>query len=124
MPEYETEIKAILSVPSVAAVMPAYEHETEWTKQVRVRAIHAIALILLLLNTSLYCLSNKSSYSGYPHHFSPSCTFRVLTSVSLLLLCLQVASDCIWSDPASELMERSLDETGFGDSPRGGGAVW
>lgn len=35
MPEYETEIKAILSVPSVAAVMPAYEHETEWTKQVR-----------------------------------------------------------------------------------------
>ena len=34
VPEYETEIKAILSVPSVAAVMPAYEHETEWTKQV------------------------------------------------------------------------------------------
>lgn len=82
MPEYETEIKAILSVPSVAAVMPAYEHETEWTKQVRVRAIHAIALSLLLLNTSLYCLSNKSSYSGYPYHFSPSCTFHVLTSVS------------------------------------------
>ena len=68
VPEYETEIKAILSVPSVAAVMPAYEHETEWTKQ--------------------------------------------------------VASDCIWSDPASEIMERCLDETGFGDSPRGGGAVW
>ena len=37
---------------------------------------------------------------------------------------VQVASDCIWSDPASEIMERCLDETGFGDSPRGGGAVW
>ena len=37
---------------------------------------------------------------------------------------VQVASDCIWSDPASEVMERCLDETGFGDSPRGGGAVW
>ena len=35
VPEYETEIKAILSVPAVAAVMPAYDHETEWTKQVR-----------------------------------------------------------------------------------------
>lgn len=39
-------------------------------------------------------------------------------------LYVKVASDCIWSDPASEVMERSLDETGFGDSPRGGGAVW
>ena len=35
----------------------------------------------------------------------------------------QVCSDCIWSDPASDDMERTLDATGFGDSPRGGGAV-
>ncbi|RYY85619.1 hypothetical protein EON63_07180 [archaeon] len=35
----------------------------------------------------------------------------------------QVSTDCIWSDPASEEMETILDETGFGDSPRGGGAV-
>ena len=48
--------------------------------------------------------------SSYPHFF--------------FLPLFQVASDCIWSDPASEVMERSLDETGFGDSPRGGGAVW
>ena len=34
VPDYDTEIQAILAVPSVAAVMPAYEHETEWTKQV------------------------------------------------------------------------------------------
>ncbi len=35
----------------------------------------------------------------------------------------QVASDCIWSDPAPESIERSLPASGFGDSPRGGGAV-
>ena len=34
-----------------------------------------------------------------------------------------MCSDCIWSDPASDEMERTLDATGFGDSPRGGGAV-
>lgn len=37
----------------------------------------------------------------------------------------QVASDCIWSDPASEDQEQhSVDpETGFGESLRGGGAI-
>ncbi|GAX25353.1 hypothetical protein FisN_5Lh447 [Fistulifera solaris] len=37
----------------------------------------------------------------------------------------QVASDCIWSDPASEEQEiRSVNpETGYGDSLRGGGAI-
>jgi hypothetical protein len=36
----------------------------------------------------------------------------------------QMASDCLWSDPASEEMEdRDLDEMGFGESLRGGGAV-
>ncbi|KAL3762767.1 hypothetical protein ACHAW5_000203 [Stephanodiscus triporus] len=37
----------------------------------------------------------------------------------------QVASDCIWSDPASEDQENySVDkETGYGDSLRGGGAI-
>lgn len=37
----------------------------------------------------------------------------------------QVASDCIWSDPASEDQEmNSVDpETGFGESLRGGGAI-
>jgi diadenosine tetraphosphatase ApaH/serine/threonine PP2A family protein phosphatase len=37
----------------------------------------------------------------------------------------QVASDCIWSDPASEDQEqRSVDKrTGYGDSLRGGGAI-
>jgi hypothetical protein len=37
----------------------------------------------------------------------------------------QVASDCVWSDPATEEQERtSVDpETGFGESRRGGGAI-
>mmetsp|Transcript_9923 Transcript_9923/g.15279 ORF Transcript_9923/g.15279 Transcript_9923/m.15279 type:complete len:588 (-) Transcript_9923:210-1973(-) len=37
----------------------------------------------------------------------------------------QVASDCIWSDPASDDQEaRSVDpDTGFGESLRGGGAI-
>lgn len=37
----------------------------------------------------------------------------------------QVASDCIWSDPASEEQEKySVDgKTGYGDSLRGGGAI-
>lgn len=38
----------------------------------------------------------------------------------------QVASDCIWSDPASEDQEMTSvnQETGFGESLRGGGAIW
>lgn len=36
----------------------------------------------------------------------------------------QVASDCIWSDPASEEQENTVDpNTGFGESLRGGGAI-
>ena len=31
--------------------------------------------------------------------------------------------DCIWSDPASEDQEPTLDPSGFGPSKRGGGAV-
>ena len=65
--EHDSEIQAILAIPNVAAVMPSYDHETEWMKQ--------------------------------------------------------VAGDCIWSDPASEDMEFKLDAKGFGESPRGGGAV-
>lgn len=38
----------------------------------------------------------------------------------------QVASDCIWSDPASEEQEMQSvnQQTGFGESLRGGGAIW
>jgi hypothetical protein len=101
-------------VPSVAAVMPAYDHETEWTKQVRASEtagdvhlqcapIQSVCPLSYLLST-LLCL-HAGSIIPSPHYY-------------------QVASDCIWSDPASEAMERGLDETGFGDSPRGGGAVW
>jgi len=36
----------------------------------------------------------------------------------------QVASDCIWSDPASEEQEASINQhSGFGESLRGGGAI-
>ena len=35
----------------------------------------------------------------------------------------QVASDCIWSDPANEEQEMYLDEGGFGPSLRGGDCV-
>lgn len=65
--EHKSEIQAILSIPNIAAVMPSYDHEEEWMKQ--------------------------------------------------------VAGDCIWSDPASEEVEPSLPVSGFGESPRGGGAV-
>lgn len=51
-----TEVETILSLPAVIAIMPAYEHEEDWMKQ--------------------------------------------------------VATDCIWSDPASEDMENHLDRTG------------
>eukprot|EP00981_Chlorochromonas_danica_P001277 scaffold268_cov210-Ochromonas_danica.AAC.72 len=67
VPEHSSEIQAIMSLPRVISIMPSYEHEEEWMKQ--------------------------------------------------------VATDCIWSDPCSEEMEPTLDETGFGESPRGGGAV-
>ena len=64
---HATEIQAILAMPHIVSIMPPYEHEEDWMKQ--------------------------------------------------------LGTDCIWSDPASEDMEHHLDETGFGDSPRGGGAV-
>lgn len=96
-------------MPAVAAVMPAYDHETEWTKQVRGLSRHSCVQLQLQLQLH-FCR---------PQLFHQ---FLILHHISLLLN--QVASDCIWSDPASEVMERSLDETGFGDSPRGGGAVW
>jgi hypothetical protein len=64
---YETEIQAIMALPNTISIMPSYNHEEDWMKQ--------------------------------------------------------VGTDCIWSDPASEEMENRLDESGFGDSPRGGGAV-
>ena len=36
----------------------------------------------------------------------------------------QVASDCIWSDPASEEQESTVNpQTGYGESLRGGGAI-
>jgi diadenosine tetraphosphatase ApaH/serine/threonine PP2A family protein phosphatase len=35
----------------------------------------------------------------------------------------QMASECIWSDPAHAEQELGLDETGFGSSLRGGGTV-
>jgi diadenosine tetraphosphatase ApaH/serine/threonine PP2A family protein phosphatase len=35
----------------------------------------------------------------------------------------QIASDCIWSDPASLEQEKSLDANGFGPSLRGGDCV-
>lgn len=37
----------------------------------------------------------------------------------------QVASDCIWSDPASDHQEKSTvdKQTGYGESLRGGGAI-
>ena len=35
----------------------------------------------------------------------------------------QVCLDCLWSDPAPEDMEPTLDSEGFGESPRGGGAI-
>jgi len=35
----------------------------------------------------------------------------------------QVASDCLWSDPARGEQEHLLDSTGFGESLRGGGAI-
>eukprot|EP00752_Nemacystus_decipiens_P018215 g16344.t1 len=35
----------------------------------------------------------------------------------------QVASDCMWSDPAKDDQELTLEESGFGESLRGGGAI-
>jgi hypothetical protein len=47
--QHRTEIESILALPKIISIMPAYDHESEWMKQ--------------------------------------------------------VATDCIWSDPASEDME-------------------
>lgn len=35
----------------------------------------------------------------------------------------QIASDCIWSDPAQEDQEENMDEDGFAPSLRGGDCV-
>jgi hypothetical protein len=62
-----SEIEAILAMPPVLGIMPTYEDEPQWARQ--------------------------------------------------------VASDCIWSDPAPESMEKRLGPDGFGTSQRGGDAV-
>ena len=35
----------------------------------------------------------------------------------------QVAGDCIWSDPCGDESLMEINEDGFGESPRGGGAI-
>ena len=35
----------------------------------------------------------------------------------------QVAGDCIWSDPCGDETNLLMNEDGFGESPRGGGAI-
>jgi diadenosine tetraphosphatase ApaH/serine/threonine PP2A family protein phosphatase len=64
---FKNELHAILGLPTVAGIMPSYEHEDPWMKR--------------------------------------------------------MSADLIWSDPAPESMEPRLGVDGFGDSPRGGGAV-
>jgi diadenosine tetraphosphatase ApaH/serine/threonine PP2A family protein phosphatase len=64
---YSSEIAAIMALPNIMSIMPPYDYELDWMKQ--------------------------------------------------------VGTDCIWSDPASEESEQCLNADGFGDSPRGGGAV-
>jgi len=65
--QHGSEIEAILAMPPILGIMPTYEEEPDWARQ--------------------------------------------------------VASDCIWSDPAPESMERKLGPDGFGTSQRGGDAV-
>ena len=48
--EHRNEVQAILSVPNVASVMPAYEHESEWTKQV----IYPLSSTLIYTHLLLY----------------------------------------------------------------------
>jgi hypothetical protein len=33
--DYESEVEAIMSMPNNVAVMPSFDHEEEWMKQVR-----------------------------------------------------------------------------------------
>lgn len=84
--EHNSEIDAILAMPPILGIMPTYEDEPTWARQV-------------------------FSYANY------DCSFD-LNSHSF-----KVASDCIWSDPAPESMERRLGPDGFGVSQRGGDAV-
>ena len=85
VPEYETEIKAILSVPSVAAVMPAYEHETEWTKQVTFwDSLYIFLSILLSLSLSI-------TFSPLPNYFYSSLfAFSLSLSISSLSIYLSL----------------------------------
>ena len=111
--EHRNEVQAILSVPNVASVMPAYDHESEWTKQVTQPSpslIHSPCINEHMIDS--YPLLHYTFY-GLTH---PSIDPSIYSSHSHSM---QVCSDCIWSDPASDEMERTLDETGFGDSPRG-----
>ena len=32
--DFDNEIQAIMAVPNLNGIMPSYEHETEWTKQI------------------------------------------------------------------------------------------
>ena len=32
--DFDNEVQAIMAVPNLNGIMPSYEHETEWTKQI------------------------------------------------------------------------------------------
>lgn len=102
--EMAARIEDILSIPRVAGISPTYDHESRISQQV-----------------------GKLYVEGHP--LKPSkCTLAYCLTYPLLpllsFLFLQLASDCVWSDPALEDMEDGdLNEQGFGESLRGGGAV-
>lgn len=76
---------------------------------------------------------NNSSSNNHNHHHSRIQDILRVPSVSGInppyehepCLLQRVASDCIWSDPASSEQERTCVDpnTGFGESLRGGGAI-
>jgi len=84
-----------------------------------------------VIDQDIFCV-----HGGIPRHVSGKGRINDILNVPKVVginppyddehMCYQqVASDCIWSDPASEEQERkSVDvTTGFGDSLRGGGAI-
>ena len=105
--DYENEVQAILSVPSVAAVTPAYEHESTSTIQVRTCVCmcmcaclcvcvyrHTLACLCLLIANAKLNLTSFATLSNFPPTTLQIVPLSYLLS-TLVLIILFFTSNCV-----------------------------
>ena len=81
VPNHETEVQAILSVPCVAAVTPAYEHETEFSVQVaQYWSYHSLSINTDTVHPPIWHLLSDTSYLSWEKESSTLSNTKYLLS--------------------------------------------